>query len=133
MLRSLTWGKSSLGAADALSGRAGAFLPVADSAGFERSRADIRDRLGEERFGAAFAAGKALPTEEAIAEARRLAHAMAERDTPRAPDDPLARLSSRERQVLRLVAEGRTAREIAATLFISHRTVEGHMPRAAAS
>ncbi len=38
-------------------------------------------------------------------------------------DDPL---TSRERQVLKLVAEGRTSREIAALLFISVHTVNNH-------
>lgn len=40
--------------------------------------------------------------------------------------DPLAALSPRQRQVLQLVAEGRSAKEIAAELGISPRTVEFH-------
>lgn len=36
-------------------------------------------------------------------------------------------LTDRETQVLRLVATGRTARQIAETLVISHRTVENHV------
>lgn len=35
-------------------------------------------------------------------------------------------LTSREQEILRLVAEGRTAREIAQTLYISRRTVENY-------
>jgi DNA-binding NarL/FixJ family response regulator len=41
-------------------------------------------------------------------------------------DDPVATLSLRQREVLRLLAEGRSAKQIAATLGISHRTVEFH-------
>ncbi len=44
----------------------------------------------------------------------------------RAPD-PLAALTSREREVLALMAEGRTDRGIAATLFLSQKTVEAHV------
>ncbi|MFC1632220.1 response regulator [Candidatus Omnitrophota bacterium] len=40
------------------------------------------------------------------------------------PKDKL--LSEREQEILRLVAEGKTAKEIAATLFLSQRTVENY-------
>lgn len=40
--------------------------------------------------------------------------------------DPAPRLTTRQREVLQLVAEGRTAKEIAAVLNISVRTAEAH-------
>jgi two-component system, NarL family, response regulator NreC len=43
-----------------------------------------------------------------------------------APLDPHETLTSREREVLQLTAEGKTGPEIAARLHISHRTVENH-------
>ena len=46
-----------------------------------------------------------------------------------APDDPLDRLSSRERQVLQLLAEGHSVAEIAATLSLSPKTVETYRAR----
>ena len=46
-----------------------------------------------------------------------------------APDDPLERLSSRERQVLQLLAEGHSVSEIAATLSLSPKTVETYRAR----
>jgi DNA-binding NarL/FixJ family response regulator len=42
-------------------------------------------------------------------------------------DDPTLRLTERETDVLRLVAKGMTARQIAARLVLSHRTVESHV------
>ena len=41
-------------------------------------------------------------------------------------DDPSARLTPRQREILQLLAEGRSAKEIAGTLGISSRTVEFH-------
>jgi DNA-binding NarL/FixJ family response regulator len=45
------------------------------------------------------------------------------------PSDPLTRLSSRERQVLQMLAEGHTTNEIATTLFLSPKTVETYRSR----
>ncbi|MFC2019692.1 helix-turn-helix transcriptional regulator [Chloroflexota bacterium] len=41
-------------------------------------------------------------------------------------EDPYQQLTDREREVLKLVAEGRTAREIAEILIVSPKTVEWH-------
>lgn len=42
-------------------------------------------------------------------------------------DDPLGRLTAREREVLSLMAEGRTNVGIARRLWLQHRTVEAHV------
>jgi DNA-binding NarL/FixJ family response regulator len=48
----------------------------------------------------------------------------------RAPNqEPLERLSSRERQVLQMIAEGHAVAEIAATLSLSPKTVETYRAR----
>jgi DNA-binding NarL/FixJ family response regulator len=47
-------------------------------------------------------------------------------DRHRQPDDPLCDLTEREREVLALMAEGRTNRAIAERLVIAERTVEKH-------
>jgi DNA-binding NarL/FixJ family response regulator len=44
----------------------------------------------------------------------------------REKEDRLGQLTSREREVLKLIVEGRTNKETAAVLGISHRTVETH-------
>ena len=41
-------------------------------------------------------------------------------------EEPYDRLGSREREILKLIADGHTNREIAATLFITVKTVLGH-------
>jgi DNA-binding NarL/FixJ family response regulator len=45
---------------------------------------------------------------------------------PAAPNDPAASLTPRQREILQLLAEGRSAKEIAALLNLSTRTVEFH-------
>jgi len=45
---------------------------------------------------------------------------------PKATRDPVATLTPRQREILQLFAEGRSAKEIASTLDISARTVEFH-------
>ena len=42
-------------------------------------------------------------------------------------DDGTPRLTPRETEVLRLVAKGLTARQVAERLVLSHRTVENHV------
>ena len=42
------------------------------------------------------------------------------------PHDPAHRLTARQREVLQLFAEGRSAKEVAAMLKISARTAEAH-------
>jgi DNA-binding NarL/FixJ family response regulator len=46
---------------------------------------------------------------------------------PARPDDPLVTLTSREREVLALMAEGRTNRGIARRLWLTDRTIETHV------
>jgi DNA-binding NarL/FixJ family response regulator len=43
-----------------------------------------------------------------------------------AEEEPFDRLTPREREVLKLIADGHTSREIANTLFVSIKTIHGH-------
>jgi DNA-binding NarL/FixJ family response regulator len=45
---------------------------------------------------------------------------------PKADHDPVAMLTARQREILQLFAEGRSAKEMASALDISVRTVEFH-------
>ncbi|MBI3770360.1 MAG: response regulator transcription factor [Deltaproteobacteria bacterium] len=47
-------------------------------------------------------------------------------DSDSAADDPLSRLTGREREVLQLISEGKTNKEIARILSLSINTVESH-------
>jgi DNA-binding CsgD family transcriptional regulator len=93
----------------------------------------LRDALGNRRASLrrsmmdrsliepAWQAGRDMSPELAVAEA------LAARVDAVAPEMPNAGLSDREAEVLHLVAEGHSDREIAALLFISPRTVENHV------
>jgi DNA-binding CsgD family transcriptional regulator/tetratricopeptide (TPR) repeat protein len=111
---------------------------------FERNLAAIRRRLGEETYEAAVAEGSRVPLDQAIAAALGAAEVVLERESARtvvrgtfpgpasgAESTPAAAptimLTRRERQVLRLLVEGHSDREIAAQLSISHRTVGRHL------
>ena len=47
----------------------------------------------------------------------------------RAPDDPYSRLTIRERQVLQLITEGKTNRDVATILGLAVKTIDTHRTR----
>lgn len=78
------------------------------------------------------AAGEVLDAVRTVRAGRRyLSRSLrdAERPEPLRTDGPLDSLSSRERQVLQLVAEGRSSLEIAAIVHLSPKTVETYRSR----
>jgi predicted ATPase/DNA-binding CsgD family transcriptional regulator/DNA-binding XRE family transcriptional regulator len=83
--------------------------------------------LGPDRARAAEQRGTAM----SLAAAVEYALLLTEDAGPRQPETPpaLAKLSARERELVTLVAQGRTNGEIAAQLFISIRTVASHLER----
>jgi DNA-binding CsgD family transcriptional regulator len=83
--------------------------------------------LGPEAYAAAFASGETLSVEQSLAEG--LAVTAAIRPSA-ASSSNRPRLTRRERDVLRLVADGCTDREVAAQLCIGARTVEWHLGNA---
>ena len=116
------------GAAERLHELLGLVRDPAVNAGRDRALSAVHSRLGEDAFASAWAAGRALPVEDAVAEAERVAVAMAaSAPSQRVDSATLAGLTPRERAVLRLLVEGHTDREIAEALFVSPRTVGGHV------
>ena len=96
--------------------------------GIDRWLAPARQALSEAEQAAAWAAGAALTLDEAVAEAlaRRETRAGG-RASRRRPAARPGGLSRREVEVLRLVAAGRSNREVAEELSVSVRTVERHI------
>jgi DNA-binding CsgD family transcriptional regulator len=74
------------------------------------------------------ALGAARHRDEAARELRRLGERVAARQR-RGGGEGLDALSGREREIAELVAEGRTNREIGADIFLSEKTIEGHLTR----
>ncbi|MFI5041925.1 MAG: LuxR C-terminal-related transcriptional regulator [Acidimicrobiales bacterium] len=93
--------------------------------------ADLADRvgrnLGQVRSAELSSAGAALDLSDAAVYARQQLDAALRDPRPRGRQARPGGLSRREIEVLRLVADGRTAGEIATQLFISSRTAEHHV------
>jgi len=135
LVEALAWCQSSegahdrvarlLGGADAvwrLSGaRVGEMRPYQ---GFDEQCAALaRETLGDEAFDAAFADGAGFRLDEVTAYALGEKPATAASGRAGEPDG----LTRRQREIAELVARGMSNKEIAATLVLSGRTVEGHV------
>jgi non-specific serine/threonine protein kinase len=97
-------------------------VPPSTQAEYNRYVPQATARISPAAWEQAWAEGEALSLEEAIAYALE--------DEPAASQAAVATLSPlspREREVLRLIAAGRSNREIGELLFISQRTVERHI------
>lgn len=131
-----------VGAADATHDRLGIREPANELVSYARAVALLREMLGDEQYRTCWTAGYGLTTElvldEALAVTRwgrdsGLSVGPAARTIARGTEDVapvLAHLTARERDVLNLIAQGKTNDAIAAELFISPRTVTTHITRA---
>jgi DNA-binding NarL/FixJ family response regulator len=97
----------------------------------EQSDTRLRGQLKQEGLGAAYQEGRSLPFREvvtlALAMLRDFSQTLGSSKTATMEHAPASRLSSREQEVLRLVAEGLTSKQIAQQLFLSRRTVDTHV------
>ena len=109
------------GAADGIRQRTGEVRFRIYQTGYEASVEALRNTMDNKDFDAAWAEGAAMATLEAIAYAQR------GRGERKRPTSGWASLTPTERDVMRLVGEGLTNKDLAARLFISPRTVESHL------
>ena len=132
------------GTAEAALEEIGSSMQPSQNPRYETYVAEIRDQLGEETFAAAWAEGRAMRLEDAIASAlapdpqgqvsepERL-QAPATRQgaskspTPKFAHASCAGLTRREQEVVALLARGLTNRQIASELTITERTAETHV------
>lgn len=127
-----------LGASAALRDEIGAPPIPTDQEAMSRIAQTATASLGEHGYAVESGSGRALSMEGAVAEVQALnpqpatvaplapAATPLQLLPPPATDDQFD-LSPREREVLQLLAQRQTDKEIAATLFISHRTVMSHV------
>ena len=109
------------GAAEAIRQRIGVVRFKVYNAGYDASRAVLRDAMDEKDFQDAWAEGAALTTEEAIGYAQR------GRGERKRASSGWESLTPAELDVVRLVTEGLGNKDIAARLFLSPRTVQAHL------
>jgi ATP/maltotriose-dependent transcriptional regulator MalT len=107
------------GAADGLRESIGAPVPGCMRARNERDRALVARALGAQRFEAARLEGRAMPLRSTVDLVRGT--------VPAPADDRSEALTSRELDVLGLVAHGLTDAQVAEALVVSLRTVHAHL------
>ena len=92
-------------------------------------RAEALDRVGGLLIGADDYVVKPFEPDELVSRARALLRRATSSPLVRSPDLPAATLTSREREVLELLAQGLDQDQIASALVISSKTVATHIQR----
>jgi len=125
------WAAQLWGAAASLREVMGTPLPVVQRPAYEQAQTAARGRLGDHLFAAAWAEGRSMTPEQAVA-AQGKEMSLTSVSSRAATDAPLHTstspfgLTAREVDVLRLLAQGWTDAQIAERLVISLRTVNRH-------
>ena len=113
-----------LGAAEAIWDRSAAPVLPFDQPNLDRARQGGQLGLGEAGFAMAYASGRSMALADVLSVADAVVAAVV---APRRRDGDAQRLTRREMDIVRLVAQGLTDQEIAATLFLSRKTVSNHV------
>jgi predicted ATPase/DNA-binding CsgD family transcriptional regulator len=125
-LAEILWAVRLWGTAEALREAIGAPRSPIEDILYDRSVVAARIRLGERAFAAAWSEGRAMSPEQVLS-----AQGLVTMPGPSLPAKPLPtypdRLTAREVEVLRLVAQGLTDAQVADHLVISPRTVNTHL------
>ncbi|MDQ3694773.1 MAG: LuxR C-terminal-related transcriptional regulator [Chloroflexota bacterium] len=112
-------GATLIGFIDTLPVETGAAITPTARLTYDQAVAAVRQALGDAPFAGRREAGQKLRLEEAVALALAIAGPIAAASS--------GGLTKREHEILRLVATGRTDKEIAASLCLSPRTVNSHV------
>jgi predicted ATPase/serine/threonine protein kinase/DNA-binding CsgD family transcriptional regulator len=127
------WAALLLGAAESLREAIGIPLPPVERLTYERNVSELRNRLGDKTFSFAWAEGRTMTPEQALAAKSSVVTPQppGAKQSPISPAKPTATypngLTTREVEVLRLLAQGMTDAQIAEQLVISPRTVNNHL------
>lgn len=113
------------GAAAALRIPLGSVIDKADQPEYDRILSGLRSALGNDTFASLWAQGTVMPIEEIVASALS-AH---ESKSTRLAKEKFGGLTTREREVATLIAQGRSNREIAEAMTVGVKTIETYVTR----